>query len=140
MRFEKPEVGRVVTVITKPFYPKNVKTAFHNLTTSQTGVVLKSDKRDDPLSFRMATGKAHFPIAVISLGIIESINYSDGSSINQVGDKLPANITFTVKGSKGDEYLVTKTGNEYSCSCKGYGFNKKCKHINNVKEKELVAA
>lgn len=34
-----------------------------------------------------------------------------------------------VKGSNGKEYRITKNGGSYSCSCPGFGFRRKCKHV-----------
>jgi hypothetical protein len=37
-----------------------------------------------------------------------------------------------VKGSKGDEYIVEKSENGYTCTCSGFRFRGSCKHIANV--------
>lgn len=56
-----------------------------------------------------------------------------------VGDKavnftqVPADRevrTFT--GSKGDTYTVTREGRRATCTCTGFQFRKKCKHIDEV--------
>ena len=44
-----------------------------------------------------------------------------------------------VRGSKGSEYIVTAHGADsrqifFSCTCVGYGFRRKCKHIEGIKE------
>lgn len=41
--------------------------------------------------------------------------------------------TFTVKGSKGDVYEVSVQNNSWSCTCSGFGFRRKCRHIDSVK-------
>jgi len=36
---------------------------------------------------------------------------------------------WTVKGSKGNEYRVMERDGQWGCSCPGYGFRRKCRHI-----------
>ena len=44
--------------------------------------------------------------------------------------------THLVAGSKpGSTYTVTQDGENYVCSCVGYGFRKWCKHVTEVKNK-----
>ena len=38
-----------------------------------------------------------------------------------------------VKGSKGNTYTVKLSDGMYSCTCAGYGFRRKCRHIEEVK-------
>lgn len=38
-----------------------------------------------------------------------------------------------VKGSNGKEYQVEKIGDKYSCSCPGFMFRHKCKHVEELK-------
>tara|TARA_Y100000310_G_scaffold290473_1_gene317694 strand:- start:2282 stop:2587 length:306 start_codon:yes stop_codon:yes gene_type:complete len=41
---------------------------------------------------------------------------------------------YQVLSSKGDKsYTVTYRNDSYSCSCPGYGFRRKCRHIEGVK-------
>lgn len=45
-----------------------------------------------------------------------------------------------VKGSKGNEYIVTQHGSDsrqifFSCTCVGYSYRRKCKHIEGIKNK-----
>jgi len=39
---------------------------------------------------------------------------------------------WTVKGSKGNEYLVIRQKGSYTCTCLGYTFRKNCRHIAEV--------
>jgi len=39
---------------------------------------------------------------------------------------------WTVEGSTGNNYTVTKVGGRLHCSCPGYGFRKKCKHTKKI--------
>jgi len=40
---------------------------------------------------------------------------------------------WSVKGSKGNIYTVKLSNGSYSCTCAGYGFRRKCRHIDGVK-------
>ena len=41
--------------------------------------------------------------------------------------------SWSVKGSKGNIYTVKLSQGVYSCSCPGYGFRRKCRHITEIK-------
>lgn len=43
-----------------------------------------------------------------------------------------SNPKWEVKGSKGDVYIVEKTENGLSCTCTGFKFKDKCKHLNMI--------
>ena len=48
--------------------------------------------------------------------------------------KIIPNNVFPVLSSKGDqEYYVSVKRGVYSCTCKGYGFRGRCKHIDQIK-------
>ena len=46
--------------------------------------------------------------------------------------------TIEVKGSKGKTYKVSRQGDKWTCTCSGFQFRQKCKHITNLKM--LIAA
>jgi len=73
-------------------------------------------------SLAMTTGILDFPVRVIPRAWIESIDgalYAHASSQTQ---------TKIVKGSKGEEYVVT-LGAKPTCTCTGFQFRRTCKHI-----------
>lgn len=39
---------------------------------------------------------------------------------------------WTVKGSKGNEYLVIRQKGQYNCTCPGFTYRKNCRHIAEV--------
>jgi hypothetical protein len=45
----------------------------------------------------------------------------------------PQGRTWTVKGSKGDEYKVTEVNGNYSCTCSGFRFRGACRHIESIR-------
>ena len=44
-------------------------------------------------------------------------------------DLSMTNKSWVVKGSKGDSYTVLEENGKYSCSCSGFTFRGKCRHI-----------
>ena len=46
----------------------------------------------------------------------------------------PGENSWSVKGSKGNVYTVKLSKGVYSCSCPGYGFRRKCRHITEIKD------
>lgn len=43
-----------------------------------------------------------------------------------------ATKTWTIEGSKGNKYVVSQDELGYNCSCVGYKYHGKCKHIDEV--------
>lgn len=41
------------------------------------------------------------------------------------------NVVAIVNGSNGNTYKIKENNGKYSCDCKGYTFNHKCKHLTN---------
>ena len=50
----------------------------------------------------------------------------------KIKEPEPEGRSWTVKGSKGDEYTITELNGNYSCSCSGFRFRGKCKHAESV--------
>jgi hypothetical protein len=46
----------------------------------------------------------------------------------------PLGRSWTVKGSKGDEYKVTESGGNFDCSCQGWKFRGACKHVESIRQ------
>jgi len=42
---------------------------------------------------------------------------------------VPEGITWVVQGSKGTNYVVSDVEGKLSCTCPGFKFRRKCKHI-----------
>lgn len=132
MRFAKPDVGQRIKVVIPHHGP--VHPGYYIPPTQIKGEVVSGEKFDDPLSFRMTTGKSYHPIAVIALNRISSLEYVDGTEAEMVEEVKPKVQTIIVSGSTGSNYVVTvNERGGYSCSCKGFGFRKVCKHVNQVK-------
>ena len=93
------------------------------------GVVIKPYKWLQEEEFCLQTGKKEFPVSVINLKSIVNLEILTGST-----SKIR---TFTVKGSKNYEYTVTLSNEHYSCSCIGFKYHNKCKHVAEVQQKLL---
>ena len=71
------------------------------------------------------TGDERWPVRVINLASVRSIKVISGST-RQVQTQ---NQTFTIKGSRGDTYMVTRSPAGWHCQCKGFEFRGRCRHI-----------
>lgn len=49
------------------------------------------------------------------------------------GPKVKGDKTWQVLGSKGSSYQVSVSSNRWSCTCAGFGFRRKCTHIDRIK-------
>lgn len=79
---------------------------------------------DDNEVMCLTTGIDFFPVRSIQRKYIYSI---DGTSVIHIPAKTEVK-TKIVKGSKGQEYVVT-LGAKKSCTCPGFVFRHSCKHI-----------
>ena len=43
-------------------------------------------------------------------------------------------LTYDVVGSKGNTYTVTNDRGNWTCTCAGFGFRRKCRHITEIKD------
>lgn len=129
--FAAPIIGKVVTVVTE--HPNHARRGtFQNM---RTGRVLPSQKWDQPGTFRIATDLYKFPESVITLENVVSLKYADGAQAVMSQAKPAIRVKrFRVKsGSRsGGFYVVSQSGNKFSCECKGYEFRRNCQHINKV--------
>ena len=131
VRYAKPSPGDEVTVTTR--YPNR-----YYFTDSEwdvrvySGRVIPDDRWTRADCFVLQTSDTKFPIRTIALDHVHSIKYSDGSTPKAaLADEQFK--TWEVLGSKGDSYKVTKTGNKFKCSCAGFSFRNRCKHIESIR-------
>jgi len=123
----QPSVGSTISVLVKRFTPIS-RILFPNepFTTEYNGTVIKSASYDDSNTFRL-TGDVNTPIRVIYMKNVLAVDGMKNDFV-EVKDKI-----VIVKGSKGNEYVVTigATGRN-TCTCSGYGFRKNCSHIQTI--------
>ena len=74
----------------------------------------------------LTTGDPEWPVRVIQRSLIISI---DGTSVSQPSSKALNRI---VRGSKGDEYVVSNASGRWTCTCSGFQFRKSCRHLESV--------
>jgi hypothetical protein len=92
---------------------------------SFSGIVIKPHRWISANEFCLQTNNKEFPVSVINTASIVDMKIIKGSAITIK--------KFTIKGSKNDEYTVTKSGDHYSCHCIGFKYHSKCKHITEAK-------
>ena len=93
-----------------------------------SGRVVANKPWNSAWTFSILTGNPSFPVSVIDLR--SCIDIKSSTKLNAVVRH------FNIKGSKGDRYVVTKSGSNYSCTCPGFKFHGgKCKHIEQVKSR-----
>tara|TARA_B110000503_G_scaffold2403_1_gene3177 strand:+ start:78 stop:467 length:390 start_codon:yes stop_codon:yes gene_type:complete len=127
------EAGKEVTVkVTNLLWPKRHLYASHVVTeefNTYTGTVLYH-KHFKPNEVGLTTGEAKgFTYRVIQKERIIEINELP------VDYSVPATtrVEKTVEGSKGNVYKVVNDSGRFSCSCTGFQFRGKCKHLELVK-------
>lgn len=120
-----PAIGSVVEVVTK-FRNINYFVKDEYEYKSYKGRIVANERWVASDSFSIETGNPHYPISIISLR-----NVSDVKIIK--GYKVPIR-KFKVSGTKG-EYIVTQNNKHFSCTCIGFKYHAKCKHIISVKMK-----
>jgi hypothetical protein len=73
----------------------------------------------------LTTGNKSFPIRIIDRSNIISMDEEIVNRKKQVDTKK----VFVVKGSKGNEYVVTVEGTNKSCTCQAFMYRRSCRHI-----------
>jgi hypothetical protein len=46
----------------------------------------------------------------------------------------PQGQVWTVAGSKGNQYFVNLNGSHWTCSCPGFGFRRRCRHVDEIQQ------
>jgi len=122
------EVGAVITIVTRYkddyiFSDKSWKyNSYENVT------VLEPEKWMKPNQVKISSDTARMPFRVIEIRSIYTVN---GKEIAQ--PKFIKTERVKVTGSKGDQYTVMiEDGTATSCTCPGFAFRNKCRHLAEV--------
>lgn len=99
------------------------------------GTYLLNDSKTKMFAFIRAGSKSVFkfknPIQIDTRGrTFKEVKNTFGFKLEEDN----ANPKWQVKGSKGDVYTVERTENGLVCSCTGFKFRGKCKHLTEIKE------
>jgi hypothetical protein len=73
----------------------------------------------------LTTGNKFFPIRIIDRSNIIAM---DEEIVNRKKQDDTKKV-FVVKGSKGNEYVVTVEGTAKSCTCQAFMYRRSCRHI-----------
>lgn len=57
----------------------------------------------------------------------------EADSVYFAKPEAPKKESIIVKGSGGKEYVLEKVGDHYTCTCPGFMFRQKCKHVDGMK-------
>jgi len=98
------------------------------------GIYLLNDSKTKMFAYVRPGARSAFkfknPIAISTRGrTFKEVKNTFGYKIELPKSEFPQ---WTVVGSKGDKYIVEKTDNGFSCTCSGFKFRAKCKHIDSV--------
>jgi len=70
----------------------------------------------------LTTGLKDFPIRVIDKTLIVGQSFNNPTNITTP-------VTKVIEGSKGNKYVLTRTGTRWICTCPGFEFRQDCKHV-----------
>lgn len=132
-QYKKPAVGSIVRVVTR--YKEHYYYATNEWRdTEYVGRVVADKPWQAPGSFELHTKNKEFPVSTITLSSVIELESMDGKKV--ATEQIPAAPeTWVVKGSRGDQYTVTRTDSKYTCTCPGFVFRRNCKHIKEITEK-----
>ena len=120
-----PSVGSVVEVTTKYrniYYYSKDEYEYK----SYKGRIVNNERWVSADSFTIETGNPNYPVSVIPIQRVSDIKIIKGFKVSV--------RKFKVKGGHG-EYIVTQNSKHFSCTCIGYKYHAKCKHITAVMKK-----
>ena len=89
------------------------------------GEVVATPRWVDYPAVALTTGDKSFPIRIIDRSNIITM---DDEIVNQKKQDDTRKV-FVVKGSKGNEYVVTVEGTNKSCTCQAFMYRRSCRHI-----------
>lgn len=109
-------------------------TKYENAATAN-GIYLLDDTKTKMYAFRpFGTGKIRTFKNFIRIDtrgrkfVINPVQFE-----TKVQAEVPEGRSWTVRGSKGDEYQITELNGNLSCSCSGFRFRGKCRHEESIR-------
>ena len=98
------------------------------------GIYLLDDSKTKMYAFRPAGGEIKTfknPIRIDVRGrkfVVNPVQFR-----TELKEEEPEGRYWIVKGSKGDEYRVSEVNGNLSCTCSGFRFRSRCRHIESLK-------
>jgi hypothetical protein len=103
--------------------------------TVPNGIYLLDDAKTKMYAFRPASGEIktfkNF-IRIDTRGrrfVVNPVQFK-----TDLQEPEPEGRSWTVRGSKGDEYRVSELNGNYSCTCSGFRFRGGCKHVEGIRQ------
>lgn len=120
----RPTTGTKITVTTE----SRMRSIWGDYRHSDiTGTVIASPKWLKPNEFAVSNPAHPNGFSVIHLSNVVDIRDSDGKELKFTTDSSVR--VWSVAGSTGNKYTVTREDGEYRCTCTGFQYRKHCKHI-----------
>jgi hypothetical protein len=103
---------------------------------TRNGIYLLDDSKSKMFAFRSA-GQTKIkifrnPIRIDTRG--RKFNLNPTQYKVDVEPEIKTGRSWTVKGSRGDEYTINEHNGQWQCSCSGFKFRGQCKHIKTLRD------
>jgi hypothetical protein len=126
-----PKPGSQVTLEVR-----NVSAFAYPQTHLYQGEVVPSPSWLDGEHLSITTGISAFPVRHIPVSHILRIGDNKVQLAPKAKIQTPtAPTSWTVTGSKGNTYIVTRKSNGFSCTCPAANFGRACKHVKEVQNR-----
>ncbi len=131
----RPAVGTRISVVL-PYRRPNML-CWQPETVTYTGTVVENFSWCDPDEFCMTSEDGSGFIRRIKLQRVQSMEATDGSEIaRSTPSPVSRSREWTIKGSKGDVYVVTYDGSKWRCNCLAGQHGRLCKHVKSAQTEE----
>lgn len=124
----KPRTGEHVTLRMKAGAPWDRNAPEWEV----TGYVVRAWPETPPDGFGLYVKESYCQYREIRLRNVLSIN---GKPVVLAPQETYQDLELSVTGSSGDKYVVRRVKNRWSCTCPGFTFRHRCRHIDEAKER-----
>jgi len=125
-----PKPGTEVTVTTEHKMITIDDVKYHEI----TGTVLTSPKWLKAGEFAVSNSDHPNGFSVIHISNVVDIHDTDGREFKFTTDASVK--VWSVTGSTGNTYSVTREYGVYKCTCPGFSFRQTCKHVKDIMSKD----
>lgn len=127
--YAKPDVGSEIEILTNTPNPAQP----FALPRRYRGTVVKPFNWVSEYDVCISTGDSSFPVRVVDIRHVKEMKFIDGSVAVEQPAAVPKVQSWTVDGSKGNQYIVTNDDGKWSCDCVAGRFGRHCKHVESIK-------